>query len=89
MLMRVRKPIAGEKRLTERYSSRLPEKMRIRIVNPCGIIIMGRDNDLDDDQQRSDFEVYRRQSKNIVDVITYDDLLRRLERVLDQLRADR
>lgn len=79
----------GEKKLTEQYSSRLPENMRIRIVNPCGIIIMGRDNDLDDDQQKADFEVYRRQSKNIVDVITYDDLLRRLERVLDQLRADR
>lgn len=79
----------GEKKLTEQYSARLPEDMRIRIVNPCGIIIMGRDNDLDDDQQKADFEVYRRQSKNIVDVITYDDLLRRLERVLDQLRADR
>lgn len=79
----------GEKKLTERYSSRLPEDMMIRIVNPCGIIIMGRDNDLDDDQQKADFEVYRRQSKNIVDVITYDDLLRRLERVLDQLRANR
>lgn len=79
----------GEKKLTEKYKSRLPENMKIRIVNPCGIIIMGRDNDLDDDQQRADFEVYRRQSKNIVDVITYDDLLRRLERVLAQLRADR
>jgi hypothetical protein len=77
----------GEKKLTERYSARLPEYLRIRIVNPCGIIIMGRDNDLDD-QQKADFEVYRRQSKNILDVITYDDLLRRLERVLDQLRAD-
>ena len=79
----------GEKKLTEQYSSQLPEDMRIRIVNPCGIIIMGRDNDLDDDQQKVDFEVYRRQSKNIVDVITYDDLLRRVERVLDQLRSNR
>lgn len=79
----------GEKKLTEQYSSQLPEDMRIRIVNPCGIIIMGRDNDLDDDQQKADFEVYRRQSKNIVDVITYDDLLRRLERMLDQLRSNR
>lgn len=79
----------GEKKLTEQYSSQLPGDMRIRIVNPCGIIIMGRDNDLDDDQQKADFEVYRRQSKNIVDVITYDDLLRRLERVLDQLRSNR
>lgn len=77
----------GEKKLTERYSMGLPEDLRIRIVNPCGIIIMGRDNDLDD-QQKADFEVYRRQSKNILDVITYDDLLRRLERVLDQLRTD-
>lgn len=78
----------GEKKLTEKYSLHLPKDMTIRIVNPCGIIVMGRDNDLDDAQQKGDFEVYRRQNKNIVDVITYDDLLRRLERVLAQLRAD-
>ena len=64
----------------------LPTGLKIRIVNPCGLIIMGRDNDLTD-QQKADFEIFRRQNKNVVDVITYDDLLRRLERVIKQLKA--
>ena len=33
------------------------------------------------------FEVLRRDSKGIVDIITYDDLLARLQAVLDQLRS--
>lgn len=78
----------GEENLTERYRRKLPSGLKIRITNPCGIVIMGRDNDLSD-EQRTDFEMYRRQSKNVVDVITYDDLLRRLERTLKQLKAGR
>lgn len=77
---------AGEGALTKRYSAELPPDLKLRIVNPCGLIIMGRDDDLTP-EQRGDFEMYRRQHKNIVDVITYDDLQRRLGRVLEQLRA--
>lgn len=80
--------IAGEESLTKRYKEKLPTGLKIRIVNPCGLIIMGRDNDLTD-QQRADFEIFRRQNKNVVDVVTYDDLLRRLERVLKQIKARR
>ena len=79
---------AGEDKLTERYQQKLPTGLKIRIVNPCGLVIMGRDNDLTD-QQKADFEVFRRQNKNVVDVVTYDDLLRRLERVLKQLKSGR
>lgn len=79
---------AGEEKLTEHYKERLPTGLKIRIVNPCGLIIMGRDNDLTD-QQKADFEIFRRQNKNVVDVVTYDDLLRRLEMVLKQLKAGR
>lgn len=78
----------GEEALTKRYGAKLPPGLNLRIVNPCGLIIMGRDNDLTT-EQKGDFEMYRRQHKNIVDVITYDDLLRRLDRVLEQLRAGR
>lgn len=77
----------GEDKLTKRYKKKLPTDLRIRIVNPCGLIIMGRDNDLTA-QQKADFEIFRRQNKNVVDVITYDDLLCRLERVIKQLKAD-
>jgi hypothetical protein len=79
---------AGEDALTKRYAARLPPGLRLRIVNPGGLIIMGRDNDLTT-EQKGDFEMYRRQHKNIVDVITYDDLLRRMDRMLEQLTAGR
>lgn len=58
---------AGEGALTKRYSAELPPDLKLRIVNPCGLIIMGRDDDLTP-EQRGDFEMYRRQHKNIVDV---------------------
>lgn len=76
----------GEKTLTERYASRLPIGFKIRVVNPSGLVIMGRDADMTPDQ-RGDFEVTRRHYKHIADIVTYDDLLRRLEAVLNKLRA--
>ncbi|BDU77435.1 Shedu immune nuclease family protein [Mesoterricola sediminis] len=76
----------GEDKLTERFKEHLPVGLKIRIVNPCGLVIMGRDNDLTN-QQMADFEIFRRQNKNIVDVVTYDDLVRRLERVLNHFKA--
>jgi hypothetical protein len=74
----------GEKALTERYAGVLPPDFQIRITNPSGIVIMGRDNNLTPAQRR-DFEFVRRKYKSIVDIITYDDLLRRLEYVVTQL----
>ena len=76
----------GEETLTKRYASRLPPGFKIRVVNPCGLVIMGRDVDMTPDQ-RDDFEVTRRHYKHIADIVTYDDLLRRLEAVLSKLRA--
>lgn len=77
---------AGEAKLSDRYKGKLPPGLKLRIVNPCGLIISGRDNDLTD-EQKADFEIFRRQNKNVLDVITYDDLLRRLDRVIQQLKA--
>ena len=76
----------GEEALTKRYASRLPPGFKIRVINPSGLIIMGRDHDMTP-QQRRDFEVVRRHYKHIADIVTYDDLLRRLETVLIKLRA--
>ena len=76
----------GEDTLTKRYASRLPLGFKIRVVNPSGLVIMGRDADMTPDQ-RGDFEVTRRHYKHIADIVTYDDLLRRLEAVLNKLRA--
>ncbi len=76
----------GEETLTKRYATRLPPGFKIRVVNPCGLVIMGRDADMTSDQ-RADFEVTRRHYRHIADIVTYDDLLRRLEAVLNKLRA--
>ncbi len=70
--------------MTRRFKRQLPSGLRVRIVNPGGLIVMGRDDDLTA-PQRADFEVFRRQNKNVMDVVTYDDLLRRLQRLLEQL----
>jgi sigma54-dependent transcription regulator len=64
----------------------LPAGFKIRIINPAGIVITGRSNALSDAQRR-EFEVLRRDSKGVVDIVTYDDLLARLQAVLDQLRV--
>jgi hypothetical protein len=78
---------AGENYLTEKYKLELPDDFSIKITNPGGLIIMGRDNNLGYDQ-RQDFEVVKRKYKNVIDIITYDDLLRRLEFIIKQLDAD-
>lgn len=77
----------GEDTLTEAYAPVLPAGFRVKITNPNGIIIMGRDNNLSA-AQRMDFEVVKRKYKNIIDIVTYDDLLRRLDFIVKQLEAD-
>jgi hypothetical protein len=77
---------AGEDFLTKRYKDQLPEGFTIKITNPGAIIIMGRDENLTE-AQRHDFEVVRRKYKSVIDIITYDDLLRRLNFTIEQLRA--
>lgn len=76
----------GEKALTQRYADVLPPGFQIRITSPCGIIITGRDRNLSP-AQRQDFEFVRRKYKSIVDIITYDDLLRRLQYVVSQIKV--
>jgi len=73
----------GEDKLNERYAHQLPDGLRIKIVNPSGMIIMGRDTALTLDQ-RTDFEVIRRKYRHVVEIMTYDDLLRRLKAIRDQ-----
>lgn len=77
--------VAGEKRLTEKYKEKLPENLKIKITNPNGMIIMGRDINLTKNQL-SDFEIIKRKYKNIIDIFTYDDLIRRMEIMLQQLK---
>lgn len=76
--------IEGEDKLTKKYKNELPVDFKINITNPSGIIIMGRDIGLTR-EQKMDFEVVKRKYKNIVDIITYDDLLKRLKFIIEQM----
>tara|TARA_B100000949_G_C14271995_1_gene447762 strand:- start:294 stop:1481 length:1188 start_codon:yes stop_codon:yes gene_type:complete len=77
--------VQGEKRLTKKYKEKLPLNLEIKITNPNGMIIMGRDIGMDKNQL-TDFEIIKRKYKNIIDIFTYDDLLRRLEITIGQLK---
>jgi hypothetical protein len=78
--------VVGESKLTHRYADKLPPGMQIRITNPGGIVIAGRSHNLSE-QQLLDFEVIRRKYKNLIDIVTYDDLINRLERIIDHWRS--
>lgn len=77
----------GEKKLSHKYSGSLPEGLSIKISNPKGFIISGRENNLSP-EQKSDFEVVKRKYKNVIDIITYDDLLNRLRFTIEQIKKN-
>lgn len=76
----------GEERLTEEFKEKIPQNFNIQITNPSGIIIMGREIGLSK-EQLLDFEVIKRKYKNVVDIITYDDLLNRLRLMIEKLKG--
>lgn len=63
----------------------MPSNFRLKVVNPQGILLLGRSNNLTD-EQLFDFEIIKRQHKNIVDIMTYDDLLKRFRNILNQIK---
>jgi len=65
----------------EKVGSSIPEGVDLKIINPYGMILMGRTNNMDT-QQKTDFEIIRRHYMHIVDIISYDDLLSRIDSIL-------
>lgn len=83
--------VQGEKKLTSKYADDLPKGMSIRLSNPKAIIIVGRDQIGGGDMTGSqllDFEVIKRKYSNMMDIITYDDLLRRLDTTIVALGGE-
>lgn len=64
--------------INEQFSSELPDNYKFHIINPRSIIIMGRTNSFNS-FQKNDFEVIKRKYKNMIDIISYDDLIQRFE----------
>jgi hypothetical protein len=66
--------------------------MTIRITNPKAMMILGRDKRPDGTaalaaDQALDLEIIKRKYANMIDVMTYDDLLRRLDNIIAALRG--
>ena len=73
---------AGEQELLKRFQKNIPTGIKdLKIINPRGMLLMGFSENLSEHERR-DFEIARRQYRNIVDIITYDDLQTRLENAL-------
>lgn len=68
----------------DELKKQLPARVQPRALNPQGILILGRSNNFNSQQLR-DFELIKRQYKNIAEIITYDDLLFRIENIIEAL----
>lgn len=80
--------VKGEEALTKKYSVDLPAGLTVRISNPKAILIVGRDQIGGANMtgnQLLDFQVIKRKYANMMDIITYDDLLRRLDNTIAAL----
>ncbi|OAB31583.1 hypothetical protein PMSD_18505 [Paenibacillus macquariensis subsp. defensor] len=76
----------GEIKLTNKFKDLLPDSLKINITNPNAILILGREEELGIEQLR-DLEVIKRKYKNVMDIVTYDDLIRRLERIIEKFQS--
>lgn len=78
---------AGEQDIYRKRKSELPDGIELKITNPKALILLGRD-DAFNGEQRFDFEIIRRKYANMLDIMTYDDLLRRLENIIVMMRRE-
>lgn len=72
---------AGEENLKKQLSREIPTSVTPKIINPQGLLLMGRSNHFNE-QQKSDFELIKRQYKHIAEIMTYDDLLQRINNII-------
>lgn len=77
--------VDGEKEIYKKHKTELPSDFKLKITNPKALILLGRDNDFHSNQS-FDFEIIRRQYANILDIMTYDDLLRRIKNIIEMMK---
>lgn len=75
---------AAKEKVCSAISRYVPKGFPVRILNPQGMLLLGRSNRFNK-QQQEDFELIKRQYKHIADIMTYDDLLSRLKNIITAL----
>ena len=70
--------------ISKEYEKEL-KGIKINLIDTHGTLICGRSIDFNEEEKR-DFEIIRKQYKNVVDIITYDELLERLNTTIRILK---
>lgn len=78
----------SQKEVLNKLTEMLPRGIAPEIVNPQGILLLGRSLDFNA-QQKRDFELIKRQYKHVADIMTYDDLIQRLRNIVSALKLRR
>ena len=74
-----------EEKLTNKYKNELPKALNLKIRNPKALILLGRSNYFNE-KQKNDFEFIKKKYSNITDIFTYDDLLNRINNIIQSLQ---
>lgn len=77
----------GEQNLQKQLASKLPAAVTPKVVNPQGILLLGRSKDFNP-RQKTDFELIKRQYKHIAEIMTYDDLPQRVGNIIEALSQE-
>ncbi len=78
---------AAEVSLDKQTEKERTEDYHFNIINPKSIIIMGKTSGFNK-AQKDDFEVIKRKYTNVLDIISYEDLIYRLEMVIEMLKSN-
>ena len=73
--------------LQKQLEDKIPGSVTPKVVKPQGILLLGRSKDFNH-QQKTDFELIKRQYKHIAEIMTYDDLLQRIENIIAALSQE-
>lgn len=73
--------------LNKQFAKIKPDDITFKVVNPKTLIIMGRTNDYSP-KQIEDLEIIKRKDKNVIDIISYDDLIQRLRTTIEMLKKE-
>ncbi|MDM1552997.1 MULTISPECIES: Shedu immune nuclease family protein [Chryseobacterium] len=88
-IMQLEKYIYHLNKLSQQQINNIKDKhfksfdFELDMINPKGFIIAGRTSDFNR-EQLEDFEIIKRKYSNIIDFISYDDLLNRIKAILEK-----